>query len=274
LHESNAETIARAVAELGLPSADPDELALAYADVFLLNVFPYGTVFADPESELNGPGAQQVAALYETHDYGPPELTSAGAADHLGLCLGFLPLEQDAILPYMIDWAPVCCLAVEREPSASPFHRALARVTREKLLTLATSYRTLPVNNQLPITNNIAEEISLRDLIRFFLAPARCGVYFSRSKLGQMGKALGVRLPFGSRFDVAEMLFASAGDEGQVEKLIDALSAESESWALEYRGWAEMYPVWKPYAETWLARTADTRRTLTGMKQIVELERA
>ena len=41
------------------------------------------------------------------------------------------------------------------------------------------------------------------DIVRFFLAPARCGMFLSRSRMGQMARALQMRLPFGSRFEVA-----------------------------------------------------------------------
>jgi TorA maturation chaperone TorD len=267
LHEPDAEAIVRAVAELGLPSAGPDELALAYADVFLLNVYPYGTAFTDPSGELNGPEAQQAAALYEAHGYQPPELNSVGAPDHLGLCLGFLSVGQDGILPYIRDWAPVCCLAVEREPAAHPFYRALATHTRQMLLTKYASRNTqyAITNNQLPISNyNPDDELTLRDLVRFFLAPARCGVFLSRSRLGQMGKELGRRLPFGSRFEVAEMLFASAGEAEQIEPLLTALETEVSAWATTYQSWAGQWP----FAGIWLARTADAARALAEMRAL------
>ncbi len=262
LHEPDADTTVRAVAEFGLPPAAPAELASAYADIFLLNVYPYGTAFTDPSSELNGPEAQQVAALYEAHGYQPPELNSVGAPDHLGLCLGFLAAGhgQDGILPYILDWAPVCCLAVEREPSAHPFYRALAARTRQLLLTEHTI-----TNYQLPITNyNPDDELTLRDLVRFFLAPARCGVFLSRSRLGQLAKELGTRLPFGSRFEVAEMLFASAGEAEQIEPLLTALETEVSAWATTYQSWAGQWP----FAGIWLARTGEAARTLAEMRAL------
>jgi TorA maturation chaperone TorD len=131
LHEPDADAITHAVAELGLPPATTDELASAYADVFLLNVYPYGTAFTDPSGELNGPAAQQIAALYEAHGYQPPELNAVGAPDHVGLCLGFLgELGELEIRELSLDWIAVCCLAVERESAAPPFYRALASTTR------------------------------------------------------------------------------------------------------------------------------------------------
>src|SRR3990172_12671037 len=90
LHEPDSVTVARAENELGLPTATPDELAAAYADLFLLNVYPYGTAYTDPDGELNAPSAHKLATLYETQGYCPPELNEVAAPDHLGLCLGFI----------------------------------------------------------------------------------------------------------------------------------------------------------------------------------------
>ena len=297
LHEPDAEAIARAVVELGLPLADPSttlraspaDLASAYTDVFLLNVYPYGTAFTDPSGELNGPEAQRVAARYEVRGYRPPELKSVGAPDHLGLCLGFLATGQDGLLPHLADWAPVCCLAVEREPSAHPFYRALASTTRQHLFVMlseakppgaeapsASSGQALRFaqgdgdNLQSEIYNLQSEdEVRLRHIVRFFLTPALCGVFLSRSRLGQMAKELGGRLPFGSRFEVAEMLFTYAGGGvEQLGQLLNALETEVAAWATAYRGWAEKHPAWRPVAEMWLARTAEAARQLSAMRRM------
>jgi hypothetical protein len=262
--------ITRAASELGLPSAEPTELALAYADVFLLNVYPYGTAFTDPGGELNAPAAQRVAALYEAHGYRPAELTQVGAPDHLGLCLGFMAsVGQDGILSYILEWAPVCCFAVEREPSAHRFYRALAARTREMLLANIPPLDP-PIHPSSLIPPSFSGEVRLKDIVRFFLAPARCGMFLSRSRLGQMAKALGMRLPFGSRFEVAEMLFGTAGEIGQVAKLLGALEAEAEYWASAYQVWLVEYPAWQPYGTVWLERIDRARQMLTAMRQTLE----
>ena len=278
LHEPDADTVARAVAELGLPSAHQAELGPAYTEAFLLNVYPYATAFTDPDGELNGPEAQNVAARFAEHGYHPPELNSVGAPDHLGLCLGFLAYVSDTQCLQdtgclLLEWAPVCCLAVEREPSAHAFYRALARVTRETLLSRFALCSTHQTYHPLPITDYVEAEVSLRDIVRFFLAPARCGVFLSRSQLGQLAKGLGRRLPFGSRFEVTELLFASAGEAEAVEPLITALESECDVWGREYWAWARQYPAWQPTAETWLGRTANAARILSGMRQVIETER-
>lgn len=284
LHEPDSEAVARAARELGLPPAGPAELAAAYTDVFLLNVYPYGTAFTDDGGELNGPEAQRVAAMYEASRYEPPELHAVGAPDHLGLCLGFLAhLDEKqtgpaAFISYLREWAPVCCLAVEREPSAHAFYRSLAAKTRVMLLhhieggghTLQLPLSPAPS----PISHLQAEdEVRLRDLVRFFLAPAQCGVFLSRSRLGRMARALGTRLPFGSRFEVAESLFTVAGEGDQVERLLAALEAEIEAWAGEYRRWAATHPAWQPVADVWLARTGGGLRRIAELREIAAAER-
>lgn len=291
LHEPDGETLTRAASELGLPSADPAELAPAYTDVFLLDVYPYGTAFTDPYGELNGPAAQGVAALYEARGYRPAELTQVGAPDHLGLCIGFLAQVEAVARPPVdaevgqfvgefLEWAPACCLAVERERSAHPFYRALAACTREWLLAETSDSKASNLNAHTresamrdPAkrgTSSLQSEIGLRDIVRFFLIPARCGMFLSRSRLGQMAMGLGMRLPFGARFEVAEMLFGAAGDSGQVTALLSALGAEVEQWASAYRAWPAEHPAWQPFATRWLERIDTALQTLARMRESLE----
>jgi hypothetical protein len=61
------------------------------------------------------------------------------------------------------------------------------------------------------------------------------------------------------------MLFASAGEAGQVEQLIAALEVEVETWETAYHSWAGQWP----FADIWLARTTNARRTLAAMRQIL-----
>ena len=277
LHEPHAETISRAVKELNLPHAQPAELASAYTDLFLLNVYPYGTIYTDFDGELNAPAAQQIADLFEAHNYHPSELNLVGAADHVGLCLGFLLHLASTDTEYfgstrrlVSEWIPICCLAVEREPSAHPFYRALARLTRDTLLKQNEAPLRVAPNDPFAISDLLsADEVRLRDLVNFFLAPARCGMFLSRSRLGQMAKQLGRRLPFGSRFEVAESLFASAGEAETLDQLISMLKDEVGVWASEYQSWAETYPTWKPFGVEWLNRTTNATRTLEGMREMM-----
>jgi len=278
--DADAERARLAASQLGLPAIEPAELATAYADLFLLNVYPYGTVFTDADGELNGPGAQAIASQYAANGYQPSELLEIGAPDHLGACLGFAAHLFDRQLDLadfkaaFLGWAPVCCLSVEREPTAHTFYQALAKLTREWLLAQATGSPHAPHSDDallFELLNSPDEEVRLRDLVRFFLAPARCGIFLSRGQLGCLALSLGQRLPFGSRFEVAEALFQVGGESGQIEPLIAALEAEINLWRMEYTRWAERYPHWQA-AEMWLARTARAAHQLSEMRKTVEAD--
>ncbi len=299
LHEPDEGTLARSCEELDLPKAKPAELAVAFTDLFLLNVYPYGTIFTEPLGELNGPAAHQVAKQFEAHGYAPPELNQAGAPDHLGLCLGFLAhmyifrvkrhlsrvtfmSESSEFLYDLLSWAPVCCLAVEREPSAHPFYRALAARTREELLRMYSEKQEMKTSFSSPVFRESLsprqeeEDIRLHDILQFLLAPARCGMFLSRSRLGEWGRVLGLPLPFSSRYDVAESLFAAAGQSGQVEALLDRLAQEAEAWERAYQTWAKADPTWAGFSAAWIERIQVALGLLNEMQgllsQPLELE--
>jgi TorA maturation chaperone TorD len=292
LHEPDAPALDHARELLNLPTAySVPELAQAYAELFLLNVYPYGTVFSQPSAELNGPGAEQVARLYAAHAYAPPELRSAGAPDHLGLWLGFLGDLADRgqhqafaqSSARLLAWAPATCLAVVREPGVHPFYRGLAAFTAETLLQhgdrLAAAGTSLTASAAWPDLGGTAlelplepthharneEEVRLRDVLAYFLAPARCGVFLSRGRLGRLGRDLGLSLPFTSRELVAEALFAAAGQASQVAALLTALGAEVAAWAEAYAEWQAAHPAWTPLAAVWLARARAAQNSLALM---------
>ena len=253
---------------------EPDAgMSSAYTDLFLLNVYPYGTAFTDPSGELNGPATWQTARRYEERGYRPPELFEVGAPDHVGLCLGFLEHlaaggEKDVeFSSSVLEWIPICCLAVEREPSAHPFYRALAADTRKRLM--EDTPESLAQALESGSAPEEEDEIGLSQIVRFLLAPARSGLFLSRSKLGQVALAAGMRLPFGSRFDVARLLFQAAGESGKVGTVLDLVEAELAVWESAYRAWADEYPRWNPFADGWLGRTGETRRRLREMQEIL-----
>lgn len=276
LREPDASALAecRQFVSLAPHITDPAELASAYTDLFLLNVYPYGTVFTDPSGELNASGAWSAAERFEARGFRPRELSEAGAPDHMGLLLGFLDhlsgdsRKEPELFADFAQWGPLCCFAVEREASAHPFYRALASATRGHLMDLAAPLRDS--SEELPIAPGFEEEIALSDIVRFLLAPARSGLFLSRAKLGRLAKALGMRLSFASRFEVAQLLFGTAGETGRVEELLEAISVEASKWEAAYREWARQAPSWAPCASRWLERIAATRLLLQEMRQTLK----
>ena len=79
-----------------------------------------------------------------------------------------------------------------------------------------------------------------------------------------------MRLPFGSRFDVAHMLYQTAGEGGKVGTVLDLLGAELAVWEAAYRAWAEEHRRWAPLAARWLHRTGETGRMIGQMRKILE----
>jgi hypothetical protein len=114
------------------------------------------------------------------------------------------------------------------------------------------------------------EEVGLSHVVRLLLAPARSGLYLSRAKLCQLARAAGMRLPFGSRFEVARLLFQTAGECGKVGQVLDLLGEELSVWESAYGSWAEEHRRWAPSAARWLNRTGETRRMLRQMREILE----
>jgi len=281
LREPDSEVLAaaRELPSLAPHVDEPAAMAPAYTDLFLLNVYPYGTAFIDPSAELNGPAAWQAARRYEDRAFRPPELFEVGAPDHVGLCLGFLEhlaragQEDLEFSSFLLEWVPICCLAVEREPSAHPFYKAVAAATRRRLMEdipESVSQASEPEESAPQSSDPEEEEVGLSDVVRFLLAPARSGFFLSRARLGQLARAAGMRLPFGSRFDVARMLYQTAGEESRVGTVLDLLGAELAVWEAAYRAWAEEHRRWAPLAARWLHRTGETRRMIGQMRKILE----
>lgn len=259
LYEPQARQIENARTVLGLDAAgiEAGALATAYADLFLLNVYPYASVFCEPHGEMNGARAQTMERMYAEFAFAPDALIRVGAADHIGVMLDFLGAAGDAVaLSLLLDWAPVLCLAVEREPGANPFYRALARETRQRLFlhARAAGFLDSPRDQGVPLASD--DENSLSAVVQFFLTPARCGVFMSRARLGHMARRCGQRLPFGSRVDVAYALFRSMGADGQVDALLNELRAELVAWRSVYTAWTRECAAWQPFAAIWLERTA------------------
>ncbi len=278
LAEPDAESLSRA-REAGLDSsAALSDLAPAWTDLFLLNVYAYGTAFTDVTGEMNGPAAAAASRRYEAAQYAPPELAVAGAPDHAGLCLGFLAqlaargADNSAFLAWTLDWLPVCALAVERQPFAHPFYRDLAAATRETLFAIAPPAAATPEDLApvLELDSEPEEEVGLSRIVRFLLAPAASGFFLSRSRLGALALEAGLRLPFGSRFDVARALFEASGESGRVEPVLAALSREAEAWDASFAASAREHPSWQSRADAWRGRIATTREKLAEMGRLLD----
>lgn len=254
LREPDAKTIDQAHEELGLPLAETDELAQAFTDLFVLNVFPYGSVFLDPNGELNGPSTETLSEMFANADFDPPELREIAAPDHLALCLEFLGLRRDPSDGYDWSWIHACCIAVQREPGVHPFYFELASRTAEASPQSPIHNRQSKIDSPLALRDD-KDEVTLGRIVRFFLSPARCGMFLSRGRLGHIARNLDMRLPFGSRFEVARSLFQATGEGDRLNELLQMLEHEVEAWESVSRG-------------RWITRLEAARSTIQQMRAI------
>lgn len=282
LAEPTASEIAVAARDLGLPSAPAGELAEAFVELFVLGVPPYASIFTEPDAELNGRVARWIEARFKGAGFAAPEGVAVAAPDHLGLWLAYLSgvgRQDAAAVEALIAWAPVCCHVVEIEPGAHPFYVGLARLTREQIgvdplgdgdLTASERHLEIPITvefDELP--ERLADpgaEVGFPEIVRFFLAPARCGVYLSRGWWGRCGKGLGLAAPFGSRFEVAAAILRQAGEIGRAELVLDRLDQVLAEWQTVYGDWAENGQWDRTSAHTWETRVGVGRAVTAAMR--------
>lgn len=120
-----------------------DDLAIAYAELFLQAIPPYASLFLSDDAMLNSDAAERAQRSYARAGFTVEAEWRAGAADHLGVELHFIthlveaqsPAWKSFLSEQVLTWSPVCCLAVERVDS-SPLYSALAQLTRDVLLAL------------------------------------------------------------------------------------------------------------------------------------------
>lgn len=257
--------------QFGFPDSDPAELAGAFTDLFLLNVPPYGSVFLDSPSELNGSSAGDVRRVFAESGFEPAELAEVAAPDHLGLLIRWADGHETGRLD--LSWIPSCCLAVQREPTVHPFYAGLAVKTLEWAPTRTSETGDGEFSDSLLLAirgGSEDDEVGLGRVVRFLLTPARSGMYLSRGRIGAIAVELGLRLPFGSRFDVARSLFVAAGESEITAKLFEVLQAEVSWWEESCDRLARAEPGWYPVAGTWKSRLGTMRELLEAMREIAD----
>lgn len=128
-----------------------------YARLFLMNVYPYESVYADESVMLNTETTAAVAEAYAEAGFTLDGLPRPGAPDHIGAELTFVAAlaEQEAgalaslpgrgaerlwqarqrafLAAHLASWGPAFALAAARD-ARHPFYRVLAELTAEFVL--------------------------------------------------------------------------------------------------------------------------------------------
>ena len=193
------------------PHADePAEMAPAYTDLFLLNVYPYGTAFIDPSGELNGPAAWQAARRYENLGLWPAgAFRSWRARSRRPLPRGFSTSRKRRAggprVPFLSPGVGPDLLSCRRTGALRPSllqGPGCGHANAPHGRTFRNLFRaTLPRPRRAPRRAGPAGErggrggrsIAYRPLPP--RAAARWSSFLSRARLGELARAAGMRLP-------------------------------------------------------------------------------
>jgi len=219
----------RLAALLELP-AEPEPGA--YADLFLMNLYPWASVHLGEEGMLGGEARDRVAGFWRALGLTPPP-----EPDHLGAILGLLASlaervesEDDearrALLvrarralarEHLLPWAPLLLEAVRDtgDPYYAPWATLLLELLEEEASAPAGELDTLPVHlaEAPPLQDPrdpgaAAEEGAGEAFLRALLAPVRSGMLLTRRDLARAGKALGLGVRKGERLFVLKAFLA------------------------------------------------------------------
>jgi putative dimethyl sulfoxide reductase chaperone len=254
--------------------ADLQDARVEFTRLFAMSVYAYSSVFLGPTPELNGESTAEVEAFYRRVGFETPSEWMLGAADALGAELaccamlierGMGAQAEEFLCGHLLSWAPICCLAVERNAHL-PIYRKLGAVTRESLMQDAEGLCRLVV----PRPNRREEESEERDLhwvVDRMIAPARCGIFLSRQDLYAIGQRVEVPVGFGDRQLMLASLLRGSGSNERVKETLGELQNIVGDWERSYTGWKENYPRAAALWEPWLRRAETTSVLLAEMQE-------
>ena len=247
--------------------------AAAYTDLFVLQLWPYASIYVGAEGKLGGESRDRVAGFWRALRFTPPS-----EPDHLAALLGLYATladseesEQDAarrqlrhrsrqalLWEHLLSWLPTYLAKLEE--IAPPFYLAWMELLREALMAEAL---TLGAPDQLPL--HLREAPALADprsqgadaFLAGLLAPVQSGVVLSRDDLGRAARALGLGLRQGER---AYVLKALLGQDPAAT--LEWLAEEASRWSQIHRSMPdELEPV----------RSFWSRRAQAGAQLIASL---
>ncbi len=228
---------ARLIELLGLPAA-PD--SAAYHDLFLLQLYPYASVYLGAEGMMGGEARDRVAGFWRALRRSPPP-----EPDHLCSLMALYsslaegPPEAEDAVRALVDRARAALLHEhltswlfpfldKARQLGGPFYGAWAALLEEALV---EEIRACQPPDGLPL--HLREAPGLPDprteggeaFLAGLLAPVRCGMIVTRGDLVSAGRRFGLGLRIGERAYVLKAFFAQ-----DAEAVLRWLADEAESW--------------------------------------------
>jgi len=261
-------------------SPTPEE----YTELFLFQLYPYGSVYLGTEGMLGGDARDRVAGFWRVLQEPPPP-----EPDHLAIMLAMYAhlseLEDEAaevgaagvgarqhaalrraraayLWEHLLSWLPVFLDKVQ-EIAPSPY-RAWGRVLTEVLI---QESRRQPLPDSLPLhlraTAPLGENPgSWQDLLDGLLAPVRSGIILTKADLARAARHTGLALRAGERRFSLEALLSQ-----DAEAMLQWMADEATSWVDRH----QRRESWLPsISREWARRAAQTGKLLRlGNKDMV-----
>jgi TorA maturation chaperone TorD len=251
--------------------------AADHTDLFLLQLWPYASIYVGAEGKLGGEAGDRVAGFWLALRLTPPV-----EPDHLAALLGLYATlteseesEQDparrrlrrrsrqALLwEHLLSWLPVYLSKLEEV--ASPFYCAWGELLREALIVEA---RLVGPVDQLPL--HLREASALPDpeadgataFLAGLFAPVCTGMVLVRDDLVRAARELGLGLRLGERMYVLQALLGQ-----EPAATLKWLEVEAGRWPLIY---ASMPDEMESIRDFWSGRARSSARLIASRSQIV-----
>jgi len=246
-----------------------DEWAADHYQVFGMEVFPFASVFLTAEAQMGGAPLEWAAEFYRRSGWYPKTQPDQACA-----MVRFLdqeiPKDREAAGEFLsaqvLTWLPVFGLALMQlqHPFFSPLGKRLNEV-------LATCVRELqPSPFEIPLQHLTPEfladpEQGLKEIAHRMLAPALCGVYFSRVDQLQIAHALELPVSFATRSQIMPSLWYASVDYHKQGELVQALSHFVEGWI---QGLQALPAPLAPWLTPWVVASQGTLASLPLIKPI------
>lgn len=262
--------------ELGAPPESSE-----FTDLFLMQLYPYASVYLGSDGMLGGDPADRIAGFWRAVGHAPPD-----EPDHLSALLGLLAgLEEahrsepeqanrllignarDTLLSdHILSWVPPYLSAVQAV--GSPFYKRWAGLLSEMLGKMLASsglgqesqsgsgYGTHSHLGSVPSLEHPSKSGGA-DFLSGLLAPARSGLILSRTDLARAARDLSLGSRVGERRFQLKALFSQ-----DARSTLVWLQAEAVRWT----NW-HAEESWAPAQcrDHWISRSADARDLLESL---------
>ena len=267
LAEPPTEETRRVAEALGLgaqPGADE------YTELFVFQLYPYGSVYLGREGMLGGEARDRVGGFWRALGQAPP-----AEPDHLAVMLALYArlceLEEEegakwrvarkALLwEHVLSWLP--CYLTKLAEIAPPFYHEWGEVLMKAVLAeieTAGRQEALPLHLREAAPLDDPREDEGADLWQSLLAPARSGMILTRADLRRAAQELGCGLRMGERKFVLKSL-AAQDPVGTFDWLIE----EAKLWEKRH---SEFEPALGAVASFWIQQAKAARGLLLELKQ-------